>query len=245
MHEYLDAVRALTDRIGQTQLPAIEAAAKMAADALLAGGALFCHELGHGLQGDFSHRAGGMAALRRFAFKLDVQDDIAPPLRNRPRDDAPLDRTRETIRLALRTATLRRGDVMLLASVSGRNIVPVELALACRDMGIRTIGFTALDYTARVASLHPTGLRLADAVDAVIDIGAPYGDAAVRIPGYDSELLPVSGVGTLVTGWLLMAEILRLMAAAGQPATVYQSVNRAGGEELLKASHARYDEKGY
>lgn len=245
MHEYLGVVRSLTDRIDQTQRPAIESAASLIADALLAGGALFCHELGHGLQGDFIHRAGGMAALRRFSFKLDVQDDAAPPLRNRPRDGAPVDRTRETIRLALRTSNLRRGDVMLLGSVSGRNIVPIELALACRECGLRTIGFTALEYTAKVASLHVSGLRLADVVDVAIDNGAPYGDAAVHIPGYDSELLPVSGVGTLLTGWLLMAEVMRLMAAAGKPLTVFQSVNRAGGEALLRESQARYDQKGY
>lgn len=245
MHDYLAAVRALTDRIEHTQLPTVERAADLVAESLLAGGVLYCHELGHGLQGDFTHRAGGMAALRRFSFKLDVQDDVAPPLRKRPRDGEPLDRTRETIRVALRTSTVRPGDVMLLGSVSGRNVVPVELALACRDFGVKTIAFTAFDYTANVASLHASGLRLKDAVDIAIDIGAPYGDAAVRIEGYESELLPVSGVGTLVTGWLLMAEVMRRMAAAGKPATVFQSVNRAGGEDRLRESHERYDQKGY
>ncbi|MDD5705550.1 MAG: sugar isomerase domain-containing protein [Kiritimatiellae bacterium] len=244
MNNYLDAVRDLIARVSGTQQPAIAQAASLIAEALLNGRALFCHEIGHGLQGDFVRRAGGLAAVRPFSFKLDVQDDVAPPLRERPRP-APVDRVCESVRLAVRVSQLRGGDVMMLGSVSGRNIVPVELARACREMGVHTIGFTSKTYTARVASLHPSGQRLAEVVDVVIDNGAPYGDAAVKLPGYESEVLPLSGLGTLQAGWTIFEEVLRRMHAAGSPATVFQSVNREGGEERLRATEELYARKGY
>ncbi len=244
MTAYIEAVRTLTRHMEQTQAESIGRGAALISEALLAGQALFCHELGHGLQGDFVQRAGGMAALRRFSFKLDLQDDVAPRLRDRPRAE-PVDRVRETVRLALRVSQVRAGDVMLLGSVSGRNVAPVELALACRDAGVRTIGFTSLAYTSRVRSLHPSGLRLADVAEVIIDNGAPCGDAAVSIPGYESEVLPLSGIGTLLAGWLLLGEAMRRMAAAGRPATVFRSVNRENGEAHLRESMARYEEKGY
>ncbi len=245
MLEYMDSVRAAMDKIAETQFTTIELAAATISKSLLNGGVLYCHDIGHGLQGDFLHRAGGMAALRAFTFKFDIKDSVAPPLSNRPRDGESIDRTIEMVRLAVRTSTMRRGDVILLGSVSGRNIIPVEMALACREIGVKTVAFTAFEYTVKVPSLHPTGTRLKDAVDFAIDIGAPYGDATTEIPGYDIRLLPVSGVGTLVAGWVLMGETMRLMSEAGQPATVFQSFNSAGGAERLDLSHKQYDERGF
>ena len=44
----------------------------------------------------------------------------------------------------------------------------------------------------------PAGLRLRDAVDVAVDVGAPYGDAALDLPGYEPAVCPVAvfaGVG--------------------------------------------------
>ena len=108
----------------------------------------------------------------------------------------------------------------MVGSVSGRNRAPVELALACRSLGVKTIGFTAMKYSASTASLHPSGKKLYEAVDVVVDIGVPIGDAAVDIPGFDVKLMPVSGVAMDVAGWLIFGRAMEKMAAAGIPPTV-------------------------
>ena len=47
----------------------------------------------------------------------------------------------EHIRCAVRTSQLRAGDVVLVGSVSGRNRMPVELAIQCREIGAKVVVF--------------------------------------------------------------------------------------------------------
>ncbi|MGI5868274.1 MAG: sugar isomerase domain-containing protein [Kiritimatiellia bacterium] len=244
--DYLNAVHAVATHLdgeGET----LDAAADLMVDAMLSGHALFTADVGHGNQHDWVQRAGGLAALRHFRFSVSITD--APPKRlaDRPRPAGSPDVhvNLEHVRHAVRVSQLRPGDVMLVGSVSGRTPAPVELALACRDAGVRVIGFTSFAYTQRAVPQHPSGRRLKDAVDIAIDIGAPYGDAAVTIEGYDSEVLPVSGVGAIMAGWMIFERVMRKMAARGTPATVFQSVNRDGGEAALAATQARCDAQGY
>lgn len=241
---YLEAVRHVVDHLEATQAENVERAAQMIITALRNRGAVFCSEIGHGIQGDFLNRAGGLAAVQPFTFSFHLQDPVPTCLASRP-EDRPSDRELELVRLAVNTSNLRAGDVMLIGSVSGRNRRPVELAMACRDKGVRTVGLTSLKYTQQVVSLHPSGKRLCDAVDVVVDIGAPYGDAAVEIPGVDVAVLPVSGVGFAVAGWMIWERVLTRMAEEGDPPTVFMSVNRPGGEEYYEKARRQVNERGY
>lgn len=242
--KYLAAARAVLEHLEKTQLPALERAADLVVHALAHRGTVWCAEVGHGIQGDFLNRAGGLAAIRRFAFSLSVEDQNAACLKDRP---APMtvERDLETVRLAVRVSNLRAGDVMLLGSVSGKNRIPVELALACRGCGVKTIGLTSLEYSRRVASLHPSGKRLFEVADVTLDHGAPYGDAAVEIPGYKDPALPVSGFACSVLGHMLWGRVMEKMAAAGTPATVFISANREGGPEHYQRMIAQYEQRGY
>lgn len=245
MHSrYLDAVRQVIRHLEETQLEPIERAAELAVGALLNDGAVFCAEIGHGIQGDFLNRAGGLAALQPLAFGLNVNDPVAQCRSGRPRETE-ADREIETVRTALRTGNLRRGDVVLVGSVSGRNVRPVAMALTCAELGVRTVGLTSLAYTARVQPLHPSGKRLCDSVDVVIDIGAPYGDAAVEMPGLDTAVMPVSGIGFDLAGWMIWERVMAKMVEAGKPPTVFMSVNREGGQAYYESARKRFNELGY
>jgi uncharacterized phosphosugar-binding protein len=241
---YCEAVRDVLHHLESTQAEAIANAAELVVHALRHQGAVFCSEIGHGIQGDFLNRAGGLAALQPLTFGLNVHDPVAQCLANRPRPEA-VDREIETVRVAIRTGNLRAGDVVVIGSVSGRNVRPVEIALACRQIGVHTIGLTSLTYTANVASLHPSGKRLCEAVDVVVDIGAPYGDAAVSVPGLDVPVMPVSGVGFAVAGWMIWEKVMERMAAEGDPPTVFLSVNREGGQEYYERARRQFNERGY
>ncbi len=242
--KYLEQVRIILDHLEQTQLPAVEKAADLIIKALTGKGCVFCHEIGHGGQGDFLGRAGGLLAVQKFSFNLDISDKVPQCYTPRPRAE-PFERDLETIRFAVKASNLRAGDVLLVASVSGRNRTPVELALACRKQGVKTIGFTAMKYSAATPSLHPSGKKLHEAVDVVVDIGAPLGDAAVDIPGFEVKLMPVSGVAMDAAGWMIFGRVMEKMAAAGVPPTVYMSVNRQGGEEDGRKKTAQYEERGF
>lgn len=241
---YLDAVRGVLDHLQASQLDAVDRAAELIVAALTGGGAVFCAEIGHSNQHDFLNRAGGLAALHAFTFSLTISDEVAACRRNRPRPE-PVDRELEAVRCAVRTGNLRAGDVVLVGSVSGRSARPVELALACRALGVKVIAFTSAAYTARVTSAHPSGHRLIEVADVAVDIGAPYGDAAVTVPGIEVAVLPVSGAASIVAGWMVFGRVMERMAAAGDPPSVFMSLNRPEGRAWYDASEARFQERGY
>ncbi len=241
---YLMAIRCTIDSLEATQLPAIERAAEHIVHALTHGGAVFVSEIGHGNQLDFLNRAGGLAAVQAFTFNLNVESPVAEALKDRPRAQA-FDAEKEAVHYAVQSSNLRAGDVLLLGSVSGKNARPVELALACSAIGVKVIGFTSMAYTAQVVSQHPSGKKLFEVVDVVIDNCAPFGDAAVELPGFDFNLLPVSGAASIIAGWMIWERVTEIMTASGEPPTVFMSLNRPGGEEYYAKSRAEFQRKGF
>lgn len=241
---YLQSIRNLLDHLETSQTGAIRDAGALVATALLGDGVVYCYEIGHSNQNDFLDRAGGLAAVRPFTFSFAVTDPVPECRKNRP-GGREVARDLEAVRLAVLSSNLRAGDVLLLGSVSGKNRVPVELAKTCREIGVKVIAFTALAYSAQVESLHPSGKRLFEMADVVIDVGAPYGDAAVTIKGLEVNALPVSGVGAIVAGWMVWEAATEKMIAAGKPPTVFQSINRAGGPEFYKKMKDQYEARGF
>jgi uncharacterized phosphosugar-binding protein len=242
---YAEAVRGVLDHLVGRQRDAIEQAATLVEASVLNGGVVFCAAIGHGNEQDFLNRAGGPAFLQPFSYALTVRDPVPDCRANQPGGRAGGDVEIEATRTAVRCSRMRAGDVLAVGSVSGRNKRPVELALACREIGVKVIGFTSLDYTRRVESAHPSGLKLADVSDVVIDLGVPFGDAAIAIEGYEIALLPLSGVSAVTAGWMIWGRALERMAARGCPASVFMSLNRPDGRDWYEQARARYHRLGY
>ena len=137
----------------------------------------------------------------------------------------------------------RPGDVLLLTSTSGRNAVIVDMALRAREKGIRTIGITSLAYTRSVDSRHPSGRKLADLCDVVIDNAAPAGDAAVAIAGFPQRVGPLSSLTGVAIVNAIAAETVAQLVARGVVPPVFMSANVDGGDEhnarLLAANRHR------
>jgi len=242
--QYLEEVRNITRHIESTQTENIGAAADLIIDALTHKGVVYCAEIGHGNQYDFLNRAGGLAAVQHFKYSISIDAQTPPNLAGRPREE-PIEVDLENARYAVRTSNLRRGDVLIVSSVSGKGRNPIQLAISARELGVRVIGLTSMAYTSQVESSHPSGKRLFEVVDIAIDIGAPYGDATVDIPGIDHKVMPISGVSMLCIGWMMWGTVMERMSAAGDPPTTYMSVNREGGQEFYNACRKVYEERGY
>jgi uncharacterized phosphosugar-binding protein len=130
----------------------------------------------------------------------------------------------------LHSAPVRRGDVLLLASTSGRNAVVIDMALAARESGLAIIGITALAYTRGVTSRHASGKKLVDLCDVVIDNGAPYGDACVEIAGSPQKTGPLSSLTGIAIVNALACEVVARLAARGVTPPVFMSANLDGGD---------------
>ncbi len=96
-----------------------------------------------------------------------------------------------------------------------------------------------MEHTGRVTPRHPSGQRLADVADVVLDNGAPYGDALLSLPS-GGAVCPVSSVTTALLAQLLVAEVVRRIEAAGEVAPIYLSANVPGGDEHNITLESRY-----
>jgi len=140
---------------------------------------------------------------------------------------------------------LKGGDVVFVGSVSGRNREPIDLAMECRRIGAKVVVLSSLEYTAEVASKHPSGKKLADVGDLVIDLCAPFGDASLEIEGLPVKALPVSGVAFITILWMICGEAIENMLARGLRPHVYMSYNRDDGTEFNEKELAEYNRIGY
>jgi uncharacterized phosphosugar-binding protein len=102
--------------------------------------------------------------------------------------------------------------------------------LLAREKGIQTIAITSLATSDAVTSRHPSGKKLAELADVVIDNGAPYGDAAVEIPGCRQKVGPLSSVTGCALANALVVETVHLLVQRGMIPPVFMSANLDGGD---------------
>lgn len=126
---------------------------------------------------------------------------------------------------------LKAGDVLIIHSVSGRNNVPVEMAMEAGKLGVTTIAITNLSYSSSVTSRHPSGKRLFEVCDLVIDNKGVPGDAAVSLEGLPEKIGPTSTtVGTALINAIVI-ETVGQMLESGKIPPVFLSANLDGGKE--------------
>lgn len=143
--------------------------------------------------------------------------------------------------LAHSRADFRAGDVLIAHSVSGRNPVTVEIALAAKEAGATVIAITNLDYSKSVTSRHPSGKRLCDIADVVLDNHGEIGDAAVSIDGMDQKVSPTSTVvGAVMLNAIVAALVQKLVDGGMKHPPIFYSANLDGGDELNRALYEEY-----
>jgi uncharacterized phosphosugar-binding protein len=235
---YLAAVTAAIDRVAATQREPVRRAADLVAAALEAGGVVQAFGSGHSeaLAMEIAGRAGGLVPTNRIALRDLVLHGGAD---RAVLDDPFLERDPAVAGRLYQLAPVKPDDVFVIASNSGVNGVVVELARVVKEHGHGLIAVTSVAHSAAVPPRHPSGQRLADLADVVLDNGAPYGDAVLELPGGGAV-----GALSSITGALLaqqvVCEVVARMLAAGTTPPVYLSANVPGGDAHNKEIEARY-----
>src|SRR5205085_8004401 len=75
------------------------------------------------------------------------------------------------------------GDVLIVASNSGRNAVPIEMAIEGRARGLKVIAITNVAHAKVWGSRHSTGKTLGEVADLCLDTCGIAGDACVPVKG--------------------------------------------------------------
>lgn len=122
-------------------------------------------------------------------------------------------------------------DVLIIISYSGRNPVPVEMALEAKKRGIPVIAITSVTYSKGQPSRHKNGLRLFEIADIVIDNCGVFGDACIQLEGLEQPVAPTSNlVANFIIHSLTMEAVIELIKKGIEP-PVFWSGNLDGGRE--------------
>lgn len=233
-HQVNDAMK----RVAQQEDQIAVAAARMV-DAVLTGKSLFAFGASHSfiLAEELVYRTGGLMLFNPIyphGMNLFVRPATAT---------SRMERVVGLGEALLDGSPAKEGDILLIASTSGRNAVAIDMALAARQRGIFTIGITSFDYTNAVASRHPSGKKVAEIVNVVLDNCAPYGDASVEIEGSPKKAGPLSSVTGCALVNAIVCEVVAMLCDRGVEPPVFQSANVDGGGEynarLLEANRDR------
>ncbi len=224
---YIGVVTETIRRAYETQTDTLNALSALIAGTVERRSNVFVFGCSHAgiLAEEVFYRTGGLAVINPI-FYPDLLLNTRPVTLT-----SKTERTPGVGRGIVENACLKAGDLLILHSVSGRNSVPVDMALAAKERGVNTACITNLAYSASVVSRHPSGKRLFEVCDLVIDnMGAP-GDASVEIPGLPEKIGPTStAVGAAIINAVVI-DAVEIMLGHGFVPPVFMSANLDGGDE--------------
>ncbi|NUW40555.1 sugar isomerase domain-containing protein [Nonomuraea rhodomycinica] len=227
----------LAHRVAESQAEPVNRAAGLIVEALRAGGVVNAFGSGHSeaIAMEIAGRAGGLVPSNRLSPRDLVLYGGEPPGVLTPE----LERDPAIARRIYDLAPVDPRDVFVLVSSSGVNGTVVELATIVKDRGHPLIAITSVAHSTRMTSRHPSGRRLLDLADVVLDNGSPYGDAVLDLPG-GGTYGAVSTITSALLAQMVVTEAVERLAALGETPPIYLSVNVTGGDEHNKALESRY-----
>lgn len=240
--EYLDLCQKLIEGV-RGQQPAVEQAADWFAATILQGRMVHLFGSGHSriLVEEMWPRYGSFPGFNPIVeLSLSFHNLVVGP--NGQRQAMFLENVSGLAGRILRNFDLSRQDSALVASSSGCNVVPIEMAMEFQKRGIKVVCVISRRHSEASSSQHPSGKKLQDFSDLVLDTGAPVGDAMVRLPGLDTPVAPGSTVGGCALINCIKAEVASRLVRAGHPPKVLTAGAIAGKERAASLFEAAYDE---
>lgn len=241
---YFKKMREVLNKIETSQKQAIKKGAEIIVQSITNNGMLHLLDTGHMLMYEAVGRTGGLMAVRPVRVSLQVEN----PTRKRVNVNRPtvyMDEIDGLPEFIIKKSNMEPGDVIIIGSVSGKNVLPVELAIKANEMGMKTIAITAIEYSSTLKSEHPSGKRLFEVCDVVIDNCSNVGDTLVHVDEIDRDICPSSGIAASYIMWALQAEVVEMLIKQGKEPHVYISNHMPNALKLNKIAWEEYEKYGF
>lgn len=221
----------LIQKLEATQKENVEKAARLFADSLKNGGMLQAFGSGHSQAGasELCSRAGGFIPTKQIKEPAGGAYEGVEGVGTR----------------FMKKVDVREHDVVVLISNSGRNPLPIEIAIEAKKKGAKVVVITSMESTTKLTSKHSAGKNLYEYGDVVLDNCVAEGDAMLELEGLDTK---ICGMSAITTDLLIQATVYRaaeMMLEEGVVPPVFKSQNIDGGPEYNDALTAKFFDRMY
>lgn len=219
--EYMQKVSELLQKVHDTQKDNIRELARRFADNIAENRIIHVFGTGHShmIGIEMFCRAGGLANVNAL-LDPDALTNFGA------RRSGALEKVEGLADVIFDQYKIAKGDIMIIISNSGRNAVPIEMAMRAKKEGVYTVALTNHHQSMNSTSRHSSGKKLYEVVDMVLDSCVPDGDAMMNIGGTLTG--PGSTVASVVLLDTVVTEALKILDAEGKPKPVFQSQNVDG-----------------
>ena len=237
---YYSQIIANLELVNKTQEPNIDAAASLMADAIADDRLI--HIYGGGGHttlpvGEMFFRAGGLA-------NIDPVMEPALSVFNQALKYLELERTVNFGASIVKYYQLKPGDVMIIFHNIGINPATIGAADEAKKAGAKIIAVSSSHWQNEIPEdhfiRHPSKKNLFDFADVKIDDFNPVGDAAVKVPGFDTPIAPISNIVDFYIAHLLEIKTVAECVRRGITPPVWSSANVPGGDEKNAALIEKY-----
>jgi uncharacterized phosphosugar-binding protein len=223
---FFEGIQLIFDKIRQTEGENIETAAGFIADAVIQDGIVHIFGTGHSniIAEEVFARANTLAPVNQ-VVDLSMAGSV-----NTVRSFY-LERIEKAGQMIFDHVRAQPQDVFLVISNSGRNAVPIDFAQAAKGNGHKVIVETCTSFSLSQPSRHPSGKRLLDYADVILDNHTPMADAVVQVEGMKPGLGSASGIaGSLLVHAVLVEAAVKIKEHGVDP-PVFMHGNLDGGME--------------
>lgn len=221
--------------IEKTQKQNLIDAGIMIAHAHLNGKSFYVTGSGHShtMAEEFYGRAGGLA------FTIPILTSELT-LTDHPTKSTLLENLSGYAHILVELYKISCGDVVVIASNSGRNPYPVELAYEAKQRGAKVIAITNLKHSLQCSPRNIHNVRLCEVADIVIDTCGDIGDASTYIKGIDTAMFPTSSMANSFIAGVISVVCAKELANQDAEVEVFVSANVDGGFEKNEAYMEKY-----
>ena len=238
MLKYKNEILKLIDEVFETQLDSMEKVSNLLIATVKNKNSIYIFGSSHAgiLSEEAFYRAGGLALINPI-FSPNLMLNVKPVTFT-----SDVEKLEGYGRIFFKTLNLKKDDVLIIHSVSGRNPVSIELADEAKKIGVKLIIITNMKYTLSVTSRHQNDKKLYEYADIVLDNCGEIGDATVKLEGLEQRVAPSSTViGAMMLNSIIV-DITEKLLKEGLDVPIFFSANRDGGTEHNEKIFEKYSD---
>jgi len=223
---YFNEINNILDEILRTQKTAMQLTADKMAEAIVDRRNIYVFGCSHAgiLAQEMFYRTGGLAVINPI-LPAGLMLNVRPVTQT-----TDLERLEGFGKIILESAGVQKDDILIIHSVSGRNPVPIEMAIEAKKTGVTVVALTNVKYSKSVTSRHSSGKRLFEVCDIILDNCGSIGDTVCEIEGFGQKVAASSTVAGAAVLNAILSETVDIIVKKGLVPPVFISANVEGGD---------------